>query len=63
MEQNIYDNNEFFSGYKALRETDNNCNILLEQPAMMNLLPDLKGKTVLDLGCGFGIDCKYFADN
>lgn len=63
MEQNIYDNNEFFCEYKALRETDNNCNILLEQPAMMNLLPDLKGKTVLDLGCGFGIDCKYFADN
>ncbi len=61
--QNIYDNDMFFNEYIALRETDNNYNNLLEQPAMMNLLPDLMGKTVLDLGCGFGSDCKYFAEN
>lgn len=58
--QNIYDNDEFFSSYKALRETDNNCNILLEQPAMMELLPDVKNKSVLDLGCGFGENCRGF---
>lgn len=61
--QNIYDNDTFFNEYIALRETDNNYNNLLEQPAMMNLLPDLMGKTVLDLGCGFGADCNYFAEN
>ena len=60
MMQNIYDNTEFFSSYKALRESDDNYNILLEQPAMMALLPDLKNKTVIDLGCGFGDNCKTF---
>lgn len=60
MKQNIYDNEEFFSFYKALRETDNNYNILLEQPAMKELLPDLTGKNVLDLGCGFGNNCIDF---
>ncbi|HIZ10878.1 MAG TPA: class I SAM-dependent methyltransferase [Candidatus Eubacterium faecavium] len=60
MMQNIYDNTEFFSSYKALRESDDNYNILLEQPAMMVLLPDLKNKTVIDLGCGFGDNCKTF---
>lgn len=60
--QNIYDNMEFFSSYKALRETDNNYNILLEQPAMMELLPNLEEKTVIDLGCGFGINCKEFVN-
>lgn len=60
MKQNIYDNEEFFSSYKALRETDDSFNVLLEQPAMKNLLPNLKNKTVLDLGCGFGDNCREF---
>lgn len=60
MMQNIYDNYTFFSNYKSLRETDNNYNVLLEQPAMINLIPDIKNKTVLDLGCGFGDNCKDF---
>lgn len=60
MMQNIYDNDEFFLSYKALRESDDNYNILLEQSALMALLPDLKNKTVIDLGCGFGENCKAF---
>lgn len=60
MKQNIYDNTEFFNSYKALRETNDNYNILLEQPAMRELLPDLKDKSVLDLGCGFGNNCVDF---
>lgn len=27
----------------------------------MSLCPGLKGKTVLDLGCGFGDNCKQFS--
>ena len=62
MEQNIFDNQEFFDGYKALRARDDNLNVLLEQPAMRRLLPDLKGKAVLDLGCGYGHNCLEFVE-
>lgn len=59
-EQNIFDNEIFFEGYKALRDGATNYNDLLEQPAMAKLLPDLSGKSVLDLGCGYGHNCKEF---
>ncbi len=58
--QNIFDNETFFSGYKALRDSDSNANDLIEQPAMRKLLPDLNGKSVLDLGCGYGHNCADF---
>ena len=61
--QNIFDNEVFFDGYKNLRERDDNLNILLEQPAMAKLLPDLVGKAVLDLGCGYGHNCVDFVKN
>ncbi|MGN0634987.1 MAG: class I SAM-dependent methyltransferase, partial [Acutalibacteraceae bacterium] len=58
--QNIFDNEIFFKGYKALRDNEINSNDLLEQPAMTKLLPDLNGKSVLDLGCGYGHNCIDF---
>lgn len=58
--QNIFDNEEFFKNYKQLRENDTNYNAQLEQPAMDKLLPDICGKTVLDLGCGYGYNCIDF---
>ena len=58
--QILYDNQDFFDGYFALRNQDINYNDLLEQPAMAELLPNLSGKAVLDLGCGFGQNCKDF---
>lgn len=62
MEQNIFDNQTFFDGYKALRERDDNLNVLLEQPAMRRLLPEVAGKAVLDLGCGYGHNCLEFVE-
>lgn len=59
-EQNIFDNETFFNGYKQLRASDANYNEQLEQPAMSKLLPDVCGKSVLDLGCGFGHNCIDF---
>ena len=59
-EQNIFDDETFFAGYRKLRESDTNSNDLLEQPAMRKLLPDLADKTVLDLGCGYGHNCIEF---
>ena len=62
MKQNIYDNEAFFNGYAKIRENENNANNLFEKPALYSLLPDLAGKTVLDLGCGFGENCIRYVD-
>ena len=40
-EQNIFDNETFFNGYRELRATDANYNEQLEQPAIAELLPDI----------------------
>ena len=58
--QNIFDDQIFFEGYKALRDGDFNANDLIEQPAMRKRLPKLEGKSVLDLGCGYGHNCIDF---
>lgn len=60
MKQNIYDNNEFYKGYITLRDGSHGLNEVLEIPAFRSLLPDLKGKRILDLGCGFGEACKWY---
>ena len=54
MKQNIYDNEQFFKGYEAIRTRKYNYNNLLEQPNFLKLVPKLNDKTVLDLGCGMG---------
>ncbi len=55
--QNVFDDERFFEGYKSIRENEANANDLFEIPVLFSLLPDLKGKKVLDLGCGFGEHC------
>ncbi|MYY25766.1 class I SAM-dependent methyltransferase [Elizabethkingia anophelis] len=54
MKQNIYDNPEFFEAYKELRDQDKGINELLEQPVMKRLMYNANGKSILDIGCGFG---------
>ena len=49
-QQNIYDNEIFFEGYKKIRDNKINANNLFEIPALFSMLPDLKNKRVLDLG-------------
>ena len=60
MKQNIYDDEVFFEGYRKLRENPNSANNIIEKPAIFSLLPDLRGKSVVDLGCGYGENCKAF---
>lgn len=61
-QQNIYDNEIFFEGYKKIRDNKVNANNLFEIPALFSMMPDLKGKRVLDLGCGFGEHCRRFVE-
>lgn len=61
--QNIYDNEIFYEGYRKIRNNNVNANNLFEIPALFSMMPDLKGKRVLDLGCGFGEHCKRFVEN
>jgi SAM-dependent methyltransferase len=52
--QNIYDTPEFFDGYGRLDRSVRGLDGAAEWPVMRALLPDLRGKHVVDLGCGFG---------
>src|SRR5262245_50117159 len=59
MTQNIYDNAEFFAGYSRLPRSLEGLDGAPEWPALRALLPDLRGRKVLDLGCGFGWFCRW----
>lgn len=50
----IYDDEKFFNNYIDLRNAENNYNDLIEQPIVLELLGDIKGKNVMDIGCGYG---------
>ncbi len=58
--QNIYDDQTFFDGYRALRQNPASANALEEKPALFSLIPELHGKSVLDLGCGYGENLAEF---
>ncbi len=51
--QNICDNETFFEGYRKIRDNEVSANKLFEIPALFSLMPDLRGRKVLDLGCGY----------
>lgn len=59
MSQNIYDNPAFFAGYAQLPRSQFGLDGAPEWPAIQRILPELAGKRVLDLGCGYGWFCRY----
>lgn len=60
--KNVYDNSTFFKEYQETRAKEVNANNLIENPIMKEMLPCLKNKTILDLGCGAGDMDKYFIE-
>ena len=56
MKQNIYDIKSFSDAYDKMRYENKgmNANDLVEIPNFRKLIPDVKGKRILDLGCGYG---------
>ncbi len=61
MPANVFSNSDFFTRYMELRK-ELNYNDLLEHPEMEKLLPPLIGRSVLDLGCGYGAYAREFIE-
>lgn len=59
MTQNIYDDEAFFAGYSRLPRSVEGLDGAPEWPALRAMLPDVRGRRVLDLGCGFGWFCRW----
>ncbi len=63
MTQNIYDDAGFFEGYSRLPRSIEGLDGAPEWPALRALLPALRNRAVLDLGCGFGWFCRWARQN
>jgi SAM-dependent methyltransferase len=59
MTQNIYDDDIFFAEYSRLPRSMQGLDGAPEWPALRSMIPDLAGRRVLDLGCGFGWFCRW----
>ena len=53
MARNIYDTPDFFAGYSGLNRSLHGLDGAPEWPSIQAMPPDLRGKRVVDLGCGF----------
>jgi SAM-dependent methyltransferase len=59
MPQNIYDQPHFFARYSELSRSVAGLEGAPEWPALRDMLPDLRGLRIIDLGCGFGWFCAW----
>ena len=57
----LYDKEDFFSAYAQMPRSREGLKAAGEWHQLQTLFPLLKGKNVLDLGCGYGWHCRYCA--
>lgn len=60
---NEYDDPHFFHEYAQMARSVRGLEAAGEWHQLKPLFPDLAGKRVLDLGCGYGWHCKYAVDH
>lgn len=63
MKENKYDSDSFFDKYSQMDRSVKGLAGAGEWHELKKALPDFAGKSVLDLGCGFGWHCRYAAEN
>ncbi|KFF13331.1 SAM-dependent methyltransferase [Chryseobacterium soli] len=63
MKENKYDSLSFFNQYEKMLRSQKGLEGAGEWHALQKMLPDFTGKTMLDLGCGFGWHCRYAIEN
>ena len=62
MKENKYDNSVFFKKYSEMPRSKYGLSAAGEWEVLERVLPQLKDKSILDLGCGYGWHCKYAAN-
>ncbi|MCI8454737.1 MAG: class I SAM-dependent methyltransferase [Lachnospiraceae bacterium] len=60
--KNEYDNEKFFKEYANMSRSKDGLSAAGEWHQLRLLFPSLRGKTVLDLGCGYGWHCAFVAE-
>lgn len=60
---NEYDNETFFNEYAKMSRSRDGLAAAGEWHQLKPLFPSVQGKSVLDLGCGYGWHCKFAAEH
>ena len=58
----VYDIEEFFTAYGQMDRSRGGLEAAGEWHQLQPMFPELEGKDVLDLGCGYGWHCRYAAE-